>query len=192
MAISHSENGDSGPAHLTSCCNSPLRRPKLLRNVAVAPSLGLGLDGGTSPRIPGGPTDSAHTDRGKDVFRAGSDRGRSVATLLPPRGSLKTRSFGEAQHAEFHIGRLHTNVRPERAESRHKRLQHGLLYKGLHGPSTYHHCSCRRRIARRGSASPRCCRSIFAGNRLLRTGFAEAVHGLDAAVPSRISGGGRW
>ena len=55
----------------------------MLRNVAVAPSLGRGLDGGTSPRIPGGATDRAHTDRGKDVFR-----GRSVAAILPPHGVL--------------------------------------------------------------------------------------------------------
>ena len=111
---------------------------------------------------------------------------------LVPLGDSKPRGLGKAQHAELHLAGPHTDVRPERAEIHTKGLQHGLLYKGLHGPSTYHHCSCRSRISRKGSAGPKCCRSNFAGRRLPRTGFAKPVHGLDTAVPGCIGGGGRW
>ena len=165
-----------------TCCNSPLRRAELLCDVAVAPSLGGGLYAGTSPRLPGGPTHSAHTDRGKDVLRAGSNRGRSVAAILPPRGGLKTRCTAEANHAKFGLSGPHTVVLPELAES-----SNCILYNGLLGSR-----SCGRFLVSRGLAGPKCCSSTFARSRLPRTSFAKAVHGLNAAVPSCINGSGRW
>ena len=150
--------------------------------MAVAPSLGGGLYAGTSPRLPGGPTHSAHTDRGKDVLRAGSNRGRSVAAILPPRGGLKTRCTAEANHAKFGLSGPHTVVLPELAES-----SNCILYNGLLGSR-----SCGRFLVSRGLAGPKCCSSTFARSRLPRTSFAKAVHGLNAAVPSCINGSGRW
>ena len=172
--------------------DSPLRRSQLLANMAVLPQLGGFQNVGTSSRFLGGPLHAAHAGCCKDVLRAAPDRGCTVATILPPLGDSKPRGLGKAQHAELHLAGPHTDVRPERAEIHTKGLQHGLLYKGLHGPSTYHHCSCRSRISRKGSAGPKCCRSNFAGRRLPRTGFAKTVHGLDTAVPGCIGGGGRW